>query len=134
MTINDFIRKALKVPFKACGRDYEGWDCYGLVRCGYRDVKGVLLPEYSGHSYKDEYDDLKRLIYKEKEQWEEVKDPQEMDIALFSMRSHHPHVALVVNKRQALHAEGNVGTFIENLNSAVWSRRLDGFYRIKNEH
>jgi len=132
MTLNEFILKALCVPFREKGRDYDGWDCYGMLFCAFRDVYGTVLPEYTDHSYKSEYDDLKRLIDKEKAVWEEVKDPQPGDLALFCMKSRHPHVALVISKRQALHAEGNIGTFIENLNSAVWARRLEGFYRIKN--
>lgn len=131
MTLDEFIKKALLVPFKTCGRDYEGWDCYGLIHCAFNDVYGVDLPEYLNYSYQREYEDLKKVIDEEKQIWKEVKDPRAGDVALYSMRSRSPHVALVINKRQALHSDGNVGTFIENLSSAVWVRRIEGFYRIK---
>ena len=43
----DFLHEAIRVPFKEHGRDYDGWDCWGLVVCGYRDVLGIELPDYS---------------------------------------------------------------------------------------
>ena len=131
--IHDFINAALMVPFKENGRDYDGWDCYGLVYCAYRDIKGILLPAYGGYTHKSDYNDLKAAIDGEKEEFEEVQPGMQkpLDIALFSMKSHHPHVALVINNREALHSNGKSGTFIEPLRSAYWNKRIDGFYRLK---
>lgn len=131
MSLDDFIKKALSVPFKAEGRDYDGWDCYGLCRCAYRDVYECLLPEYTGYSYKSEYQALRQALSAEKTLFDEVKEPRAGDIALFDVKSKRLHVALVINERDALHSNGKSGTFIEPLNSAYWSKRLDGLYRLK---
>ena len=49
MTWDQFAAKAMSVPFVPLGRGYSGWDCWGLVMCGYRDVLGIELPTYEGN-------------------------------------------------------------------------------------
>ena len=48
MTWEEFARAAVAVPFLEHGRDRDGWDCWGLICCGYRDVLGIEIPRYSG--------------------------------------------------------------------------------------
>ena len=77
MTMDEFIREALAVPFKDKGRDYKAWDCYGLLYCFFKDVRGIELP-----SYVDDYKDagnseesrkeLSELIAGNKGRWEQV--------------------------------------------------------------
>ena len=131
MTIDEFIIKALSVPFKAKGRSYQAWDCYGLVYRAYKDVFNIDLPSFKDQSYKSAYLELKQIINNEKQNFEEVNNPMLGDIALYSCKSNHPHVALVINKREALHCEGKSGTYIDQINNVIWKNRLDGFFRIK---
>ena len=53
MTWEQFTERAVLTPFLDKGRSYLGFDCWGLVVCGYRDVLGVSLPSY------DEYDTVR---------------------------------------------------------------------------
>ena len=64
VTIDEFIVKAIKVPFVDKGREYSGWDCWGSVCCFYRDVKGVILPQYLDYDSSTEYRQLQELISK----------------------------------------------------------------------
>jgi len=56
ISIEEFIDRAMDVPFLEHGRDYNGWDCWGLVVCGQRDVYGVKLPDLS-----NQYSSTRRL-------------------------------------------------------------------------
>lgn len=131
MTIEEFIERAIRVPFKDKGRDWSGWDCYGSVYCAFREVKGIILPEYLDYLSTREYAQLKTLIDSVRPTWEEVTNPQVMDVAVFTLSQSPCHVALMIDARNALHAEKKLGTFIEPIDSAVWKKRLEGIYRCK---
>lgn len=129
MTLNEFVRWSLMTPFVDKGRDYSGWDCWGLVFCAYRDVYGIVLPKYLDYDSSVEYDQLKVLISAGKRAWIPVKIPQAGDVAVFNISGMPCHTALVIDGKSALHAEKKIGTFIEPLSSPVWARRIEGFYR-----
>lgn len=129
MRLEEFINKALVVPFVEKGRDYSGWDCWGSVFCGYKDVYEVILPEYTGYPSVKDYEALRSLVYAAKPQWMPVTRPQPGDVAFFELPGKFCHVAMVVDHKNVLHVENRVGTFIEKINSCVWGRRLEGIYR-----
>lgn len=129
MTINEFVHWAVGVPFVEKGRDYSGWDCWGSVWCAYRDVYGIFLPKYLDYESTVEYEQLRLLIDHGKKTWVHVTKPQSGDVAVFNISGAPCHVAMVVDGRNALHAERKIGTFIEPLNSIIWKKRLEGFYR-----
>ena len=132
MTLEEFIRKALTVPFKEHGRSYEGWDCYGLVYCAYRDVYGIELPEYSDYDSTKEYEQLHSLINQARPLWESIVNrlsSKQGDVVVFTISRVPVHVGLVINKKAALHCEEKLGTFIEPINGSVWGKRVEGIYR-----
>jgi cell wall-associated NlpC family hydrolase len=136
VTIQEFVKDALKVPFREKGRDFSGWDCWAVPYVSYREVLGKELPDYL-----DEYPDpgnspgsrkiLNKLIDEQKRQWAEVKDGRYMplDVALFTLGGGLLHVGMMINRREFLHCEKTVGTVIERLNSVMWAKRLKGVYR-----
>ncbi len=137
MTLNEFIDKALRAPFKTKGRDYSGFDCYGLMQCAYKDVLVRELP-----SYVDEYVDagdteasrrvIEDHILAAKHNWEQVEKPQAMDVVLFRFGNTRTHLGLMVDDKSFLHCEKRIGTVIERLDSAKWKKRAEGVYRLKN--
>lgn len=133
MVHKDFVRKSLAVPFVEKGRDFNGWDCWGLVHCYFKEVKGVALPAYLDYDSTTEYQQLESLINQAKPAWVAVAEPEQGDVALFNLSGHPTHVALVIDKRNALHAESRPGTFMEPMNGAMWAKRLEGIYRYDSE-
>ncbi len=129
MSHKDFVRKSLAVPFVEKGRDFEGWDCWGLVYCYFKYVRMTILPEYLDYSSTTEYRQLKMLINQAKPAWTQVDEPEQGDVAIFNLSGHPTHVALVIDKRNALHAEMKVGTFMEPIKGVMWGKRLEGIYR-----
>jgi len=135
MTLSNFILKSMNMPFVEKGRDYDGCDCFGLVYLGFRDVLGIELPKHT-----DEYENsgitpdsrhhLGGLISKHKRAWEQVKDAQPMDVALFRLGGQPIHVGLMIDKKNFIHCEKKRGVSIEGINSLRWALRKDGFFRL----
>lgn len=129
MTIDEFIVKALKVPFIEKGRDFSGWDCWGCVRCAFKEIYGKELPVYLDYDSTTEYEQLKKLIVSGQKKWKKVDKPQTGDVAVFNISGMPTHTAFVVDGKMALHADKRIGTFIESLKSPIWAKRIEGFYR-----
>jgi cell wall-associated NlpC family hydrolase len=137
MNIKEFVDKALGVPFKTKGRDYSGFDCYGLMQCAYKDVLLRELP-----SYLDEYVDagdteasrrvIQDNILAQKHNWDQVDKPQAMDVAFFKLGNTGTHLGLMIDDKSFIHCEKRIGTVIERLDSAKWKSRVEGVYRLKN--
>lgn len=138
MLIRDFVAKAIQVPFKDKGRDYEGWDCYGLMRCFLKDVHGIDLPSYT-ENYDDagmtkgSRDHLEAVIREQKKilpRWVQVfDDPREGDGVLFLIGGRPIHMGLMVSDCRFIHTELKINTVIESIHSMAWAKRIEGFYR-----
>ena len=115
MTWRDFIFKAIGVPFAQDGRGYDGWDCYGLVWCGYRDVLGMELQPYAC----DVRNHLRLAkIFREaiKNEWTEVAE-QVGAVAVVPRDTRPIHCGLVMPNRMLLHCEADVWTIQQPLNT-----------------
>lgn len=133
MDIREFARLAVAVPvpFVAKGRDWSGWDCYGLVCCLYRDVFGVELRGL-GDAYRDtksaRIPDLVR--HEQRSCWIEVRVPVPGDVVILLLRRRPWHCAVALGAGQMLHVDDDgIGTRTERIASLNWRGRLDGFWR-----
>ena len=131
MTLRDFTRRAVGVPFRAHGRTYDGWDCYGLVQQAFREVLQITLPDWS-----KEYDDINdwpriaELFQGAKTICERVDPPKPGDVAMIYRRGRATHCGLVLAGRRILHVEEKAGTIIEPI--ARNRFRVEGYYRLKD--
>jgi probable lipoprotein NlpC len=124
MTLNEFQRKAIGVPFVERGRDYEGWDCWGLVVAAYRDVLGIHVPDYVDYYSTQEYRLIARVFAgRSGDEWVKV-DPRPMAIACIYRRGVVIHVGLVVPGRKIMHVEQGVETCLQ----PITSFRIEGCY------
>ena len=123
MTWKDFVRKSIGVPFLQKGRDYDGWDCWGLVCVAYHDVLGIELP-----SYTDTYDSTKELrkLYNSfmsgKQEWRECKKIG--SVALIKRMNLPIHVGILVDGNYIIHCEEKVRTIQEPCSYF----RIEGYY------
>ncbi len=126
------INKYIGIPFKNLGRDFDGCDCYGLVRLFLMEEFGETLPEFL--TYADAMNpqetsveivanvpllDLKR-----------VSDPVTGNIAVMKYYNYPCHVGIYVGKNKILHVMRNTASVCEKLNSTRLRGRLEGFYAI----
>ena len=126
MTTEQFVERAVCVPFADKGRGYDGWDCWGLVVCYYRDVLGIALPSYDDYDTVRNHKALVRLFTSNAPEWRKVPDAIDGRVALI-LRSGlplHAGVAICQGSR-ILHCEQRVGTIHE----PVVRFRVEGYYR-----
>ena len=82
MTWKEFTERAVLTPFLDKGRSYLGFDCWGLVVCGYRDVLGVSLPSYDEYDTVRNHKALVRLFVSKVPEWRKVPDAVDGRVAL----------------------------------------------------
>ncbi len=135
MTLDEFVNRAMDVPFEEKGRSYEGWDCYGLIYIAYRDVYGINLPVCSdGYQSTRLRTQLQNLISRRKvENWE-LNDPhQPGDVALVRMMGRDCHVGLMLSGWNMLHVVDRISTAIEPIDRPPWRdktyNKIEGIYR-----
>ena len=120
MTLDDWCRKAIGVPFVQDGREYDGWDCWGLVVCAYRDVLGIELPNYT-------FGSVKHLVRQFRDRTSPLWQPcdrQPMAITCIYRRGAVIHAGIMVDKRRIIHVEEGIDTCLER----VTNMRIEGTY------
>lgn len=135
MDIITFAQKSIGVPFITGGRDFTGWDCWGLVFCAYREVFNINLPphdeDYSDVLGKEHQAHLARIINSERHLWRAIKLEQSRagDVILMKISGRPTHVGLLISKRDMLHVDRGHATARESFCETAWVRRTEGFYR-----
>jgi len=126
-------KQYLKIPFKHCGRDREGLDCYGLVMLWFKEQYGVDLKDWwyeekwskKGNNYfLDNYEDYNFV---------KVDTPQKDDVVLFTMDIHSSipnHASIVVKPPNIAISAEKCGVVLVDLNRNILKRRIQGFYRL----
>ena len=135
MDLDEFVDRALDVPFEERGRSYDGWDCWGLIYVAYRDLYEVELPTYTGeyHSTRRR-EELQGLIAQRKTGRWELSDPHRSgDVALVRMMGRDCHVGLMLSGWNMLHVQAGVSVVIEPIDRPPWRDRaydkIEGIYR-----
>lgn len=123
------------VPFVEYGRDYDGADCWGLLRLVYRDCLGVDLPAWDGVGWEKGCDRaaLADFMRAHAEDWVEVGAgcEREGDGLMFRMMGRPVHVGVILAAGRVLHTEKSTGGKVERYDGLRWRRRIIGFYRHK---
>ena len=130
MSLDEFIRAGLAVPFVVGGRDWSGWDCWGLVYRAYLDVFGIEIDPLSGEYDKDvTFAELDKIVGVQRStKWNEVPKPTFGDVRLFRVSRFQSHVALVCERGQMFHCTKATGTVVEPLDAITWARRHVGYF------
>jgi sulfur carrier protein ThiS len=123
------LEKYIGLKYKDKGRDYDGLDCYGLVRLVYKNEFQIDLPSFSSDYTQDDRDRIEELIAQYKEGWEKIEQPEVGSIVLFRVLGAESHVGIIVNESQFIHVRENQDSVIENLDSPYWKKRIVGFFR-----
>ncbi len=135
MTLDEFVNRALDVPFEVKGRSYDGWDCWGLIYVAYRDIYEIELPTYIGeYQSTRRREDLQNLITQRKMRGWELNDPHQTgNVALVRMMGRNCHVGLMLSGWNMLHVQDNVLAAIEPIDRPPWQdkayNKVEGIYR-----
>lgn len=133
--MNTWCNKYIKIPFKECGRDENGCDCWGLTRLIYRDELGIDLPMLMGYSDTHDRNKISDLYETEHLNWKEIplNQEKEFDIIIFRTMGLPTHVGIVIGNGFMIHCERSIGTCISNYKKELlWKKRIVGVYRYES--
>lgn len=132
MTLAQFIARAIGVRFRTHGRDFSGWDCWGLVWRAHREVWAVALPSGTELYQSARPDaDLARVMAAGRDaSWREVTGPVRAgDVVLLRCAGWPVHVGLAIGRGRMLHVEAGIDTCIECYDRGLWKNRVMGVWR-----
>lgn len=135
MLFCEFISRAIEIPFKKKGRDWDGVDCWGLIVLAFREVRGVDLPNHE-NDYASTFHikQLQKMIDRFSCQWVETNIPQPMDSILLRARGMPIHIGLIIDGNgNFLHIGHKRNAFIDNIKNLAWQgpgyNNVEGVYR-----
>lgn len=128
MKIIDFANLAVGVPFADGGRDFQGWDCWGLIVRAYRDCFRIELPDLGCCSVMS-YEQGRKMFDGLAISYQEVPLNQGRAGDVVILRGDPCHAALVVQPGLMLHVDHRCATCIEPYRTGVWKTRVIGIYR-----
>ncbi len=117
--------KYLGIPYKENGRDFNGLDCYGLVKLIY-DENFKKLPDYV---IPFEESLAYQIYIDSKNMFTQLDKPEHGCIVVFSFKPNHIHVGVVIDDNRFIHILPKKNVVIERLNNFFWSKKIIGYYK-----
>lgn len=141
--ITEVVDRYLGIPYKHKGRDLSGLDCYGLILAIKRS-QGFQIADCYSPDYDENWSEQgKNLIIENYwKNWVEVKTPNYGDVVVFrtpivSLNGTHihavNHAGIVLDDFRFIHAS-KIGITLGRLDSGSWNKRIEGFYKLKEEY
>ena len=102
------------IPFLDGGRDFDGCDCWGLVRLIYKNELGIVLPTYGEISALDVARVAREMDFG-KSLWREVERPKRFDLALLRNLARgglYSHIGIYVDDKRIMHTTAAMGVTV----------------------
>ena len=125
----EFYKSLLGVPFVDGGRTpEEGFDCWGLSRYVYKEIKGIELPTFA-ISCKDASAIGERVEIEVEKRWKKVEIPEELCVQVMRFNSIFcNHIGIYIGEGLFLHTSVKAGANIDSIHHPYWKRHIAGFY------
>lgn len=123
--------KYVGVPYADKGRDMRGWDCYGMYCFVLAEVMGKKPHTYDSEYPSADYDLAVVKAFAHRGEWQAVVPGAEVegDGVVFNIGGVPLHCGYVLERGVMLHTLKGRQTCIESYDSALWVRRIEGFYK-----
>lgn len=125
------MRRFLGIPYQDHGRTKRGLDCWGLCVLVAKEVYDYELPSLNKmYSSAGNGADVSELVEVEKlSKWDKVSDYKAGDICVFNIGGLSSHVGTYIENNKFIHILQGSEVTIEDLDSILWTNRLNGVYR-----
>lgn len=108
------------------GRGPDHYDCWGLVAEVFRRF-GIQVPDYKISC--EAKTEINGQINSERKKWErctgEIPVPA---LVVFMENGICNHTGIHIGNKQFIHARERTGVAIENMDSVIWKKRIEGVY------
>lgn len=125
--------KYIKIPFLDHGRNFDGCDCYGLVRLIYKNEFGIELPLLMSYLDSTQGKEISVLIEDNIPllNAKKVNEPEIGTIAIFNIKGFPMHMGVYIGNNRVLHVMKGTNSLCEKFNSGRLKGRLEGYYEIR---
>jgi cell wall-associated NlpC family hydrolase len=127
-----WIEKYIGLPFVDHGRDFNGVDCWGLVRLVLKEEKGIDVPTYGDTSALD-LTLVSHIVKREAfiEPWIAVTPNavRPFDVAVMYRRNDPIHVGIMVMENYVLHIEKKISAVMLPISHSTIVFRYPRFFR-----
>lgn len=120
------------IPFADFGRDWDGCDCWGIVRLIYKEELGIELGLYGGITVHDVMKVVRNFNREFRENWSKVSEPVAFDVAAMVNESGSrafAHCGIMLSDSVLLHMRDGAGIITGNICEPGVSNQILGFYR-----
>ena len=129
--MNDFIG----IPFVDGGRDFNGCDCWGLVKLIYDLELDIQLPDFDISALDTE--SVIDAMETGKKQWKETTlNPQKYDVVALHLGTKHfgmvNHVGVFIGDGMFIHTMDRTASMMNRMKDVQWTSRILGVYRWVN--
>ncbi len=123
------LNKYVGIPFKNLGRDFDGLDCWGLVRLFYLEEYGIELPMLDFYNQANDTKEIYPIVdlYTPIIGGTKQEIPERGDIVVMKYFGVPCHVGVYVGDNRVLHVNRRIDSVIQRLDTM--KGRVDGFYR-----
>lgn len=126
-TFKDYSRY-LTIPYKVRGRDFDGVDCWGLVRLFLLNEFGIEIDNYLQYSVKN-LEEVKQVAKEEKKKWIKVEIPQPGDVAEIRTFESDFHVGVIAHPGYLLHIYNERFSEMSKVGSPLLKRAIKDYWR-----
>jgi cell wall-associated NlpC family hydrolase len=130
-------RRYIGIPYKEHGRDWDGCNCYGLIRLVYMTEFGIELPSLTeAYASVLERREADGLVGRGESPWaKRVEIPHSGDVIRLRRQGEPKgdgtHAGIVVDpiRETMLHIHNNTSAAIESYAGLAWRHRVDEFLK-----
>jgi len=122
--------KYLAIPYRERGRDFNGCDCWGLVRLFLKNEFGIELDSYTEYSVAN-IEEVKQVAEIEKGNWVRVEAPEPGDVVEIQILKRDYHVGVIPHPGYVLHVCNERFSEMNLLTHPLLKRNVKGFWRHK---
>jgi Putative phage tail protein/NlpC/P60 family len=121
--------KYIGIPYKQKGRDFNGIDCWGLLRLVYSEEFNINLPSFATEYTQEDIVRIQDLIAQYKEGWQQLDSPEEGCAVLFRILGTESHIGIATSSTHFLHAREKHSVVVESFESTAWKNKIVGYFK-----
>ena len=125
--------KYIGIPYTEKGRDFNGVDCWGLLRLVYKEEFAIDLPSFVSDYEQSDTLRIQDLIAQYKEGWEQLDVPESGSAVLFRILGTESHVGVAISETHFVHAREGQSVTVESFSSPGWKNRIIGHFKYQEK-